>query len=100
MARGLGAKIPANTDPIQVLSIASAIPLECFNNAKPVDLLNNLEKMDLANMNSLRKSYIASKVMKIPLNQTNISIVNNYFFYQDLSLKLDFSLTKHVAILF
>ena len=64
MARGLGANIPANTNPIQVLSIASAIPLECFSNARPVDLLNNLEKMDLANMNSLRKSYIASKVTK------------------------------------
>lgn len=71
MAKSLGANIPANTSVNDVLSIASSVPLECFDNAKPADLISNLEKMDTDNMDSFRKSFIAKKVTKIIIHQFN-----------------------------
>lgn len=62
MAKNLGARIPKNASVLDVLSVASAIPLECFNNTSPSDLVNNLDQMDTANMDPFRKNYIANKV--------------------------------------
>lgn len=63
MAKSLGANIPVSASVTEVLSIASSIPLECFNNTKPSDLVSSLEKMDTDNMDSFRKSFIANKVI-------------------------------------
>lgn len=63
VAKNLGASIPTNTSLNEVLAIASAIPLECFNNSSPAELVNNLASMDTANMDDFRKSYIANKII-------------------------------------
>ena len=63
LAKSLGKNIAKDTDIKDVLSIASAVPLECFNNTKASDLVDNLDKMDTSNMNSFRKAFIANKVI-------------------------------------
>lgn len=62
MAKNLGANIPKTAKISDVISIASAVPLECFNNSSPDDLVNSISKMDTGNMDSFRKSFIANKV--------------------------------------
>lgn len=62
MAKSLAANIPKNTKVSDVLSVASSIPLECFNNSSPSELVSVLGKMDVENMDSFRKSFIANKV--------------------------------------
>ncbi len=63
MAESLAANVPTNAKVTDVFSIASSIPLECFNNTAPSDLVNILAKMDVSNMNGFRKSFIANKVV-------------------------------------
>ena len=58
----LGKNIPKTANAKDLLSIASSIPIQCFNNTLPSDLVNNLAQMDLDNMDSFRKTFIAQKV--------------------------------------
>ena len=64
MAKNLGANIPADTKVTDVLSLASSIPLECFNNTNATELVGNLAAMDTENMDNSRKSFIANKVIQ------------------------------------
>ena len=64
MAKNLGANIPKTAKIADVISIASAIPLECFNNSSPADLVSAISDMDTENMDTFRKSFIANKIIK------------------------------------
>ena len=61
-AMAIGKNIPKTANAKDLMSIASSIPLQCFNNTLPSDLVNNLAQMDLGNMDSFRKTFIADKV--------------------------------------
>lgn len=71
MAASLGANIAANAtqNMSAIASIASGIPLACFDNIangpNPNTLITAISSMDLGNMGPFRKNYIASKVIKI-----------------------------------
>jgi hypothetical protein len=71
MAKSLGQNIPANTNVTGIASIASGIPLACFDNAQPNDLLNSLPGMDLSNMSPQRQNYIGKKIVAGFLNSSN-----------------------------
>ncbi len=62
MAKSLGVNIPANKSITNFLTIASAVPLECFSNSPAPDLIKGLAKMDLNNMDTFKKSYTTSQV--------------------------------------
>lgn len=79
LAKSLGKNIPKDTDVKDVLSIASAIPLECFNNTKATDLVSNLDKMDTENMDNFRKAFIANKVRFFKLNINFLFIYTTFF---------------------
>ena len=62
MAKSLGKNI-APTEPLNdIASIASGVPLSCFNNTDPSTLAGLVSKMDLSNMNGFRKGFIAAKI--------------------------------------
>jgi len=63
-ARSLGRNVPKTANAKDLLSLASSIPIECFNQTSASDLVNNLGKMDLDNMDSFRKTFIAKNVIK------------------------------------
>jgi len=63
MAKSLGQNIPAGTPLTNIASIASAVPLSCFNSTPPGTLVNLVSSMDLGNMDSFKKGFIASKVI-------------------------------------
>lgn len=66
----LAKNIPKTANAKDLLSLASSIPIECFNNTKPSELVDNLADMDLENMSKFRKAFIAKKV------KTNINCQN------------------------
>ncbi len=45
-----GANIPKTANLSNVLAIASAMPLECFNKTTPSELVSQLGQMDISNM--------------------------------------------------
>lgn len=84
MAKNLGAKIPKDTDVKDVLSLASAIPLEIFNKASASDLVDNLNQMDTTNMDPFRKNFIANKV-----------IINSLFYFLEQNKILIFNILDY-----
>ena len=62
MAMNLGKNIPKTENLNGIASIASGVPLECFNNTNASDLVNLLGSMDIDNMSPNRKSFIGAKV--------------------------------------
>ena len=67
MAKSLGANILSNstTNMSTIASIASGIPLACFDtvaSSNPSSIINSISSMDLVNMDAFRKNYIALKV--------------------------------------
>lgn len=62
MAMSLGKNIPANQPIDEIASIASAVPLSCFNNTNPNTLCNLISSMDIDNMSPFKKAFIVSKV--------------------------------------
>jgi hypothetical protein len=53
-----------------MVAIASALPLECFNNTQPNEIVLSLAKMDTINMDEFRKGFITAKI--IASNSTKI----------------------------
>ena len=64
MAKSLGANIPANQPLDTIPTVASSVPLSCFNNTNPATLANLIGSMDLGNMSPFRKGFMASKVIQ------------------------------------
>ncbi len=62
MAMSLGKNIPANQPIDEIASIASALPLSCFNNTNPNTLCNLISSMYTDNMCPFKKAFIVSKV--------------------------------------
>jgi hypothetical protein len=62
MAISIGALIASNQPLDQIASIASSVPLICFNNTNSATLCNLIGTMDTNNMSPSRKAYIGSKV--------------------------------------
>ena len=75
LAKNLGRNVPKTADAKDLMSLASSIPIECFNQTSAADLVNNLGKMDLDNMDSFRKTFVANKVKK-----------NHFFFNSNILL--------------
>lgn len=73
MAKSLGANIPLTSSVSSLASIASSIPLECFNNTSPDNLVSLVGSMDLDNMDPFRKGFIASQIA----SSKNSSIIAN-----------------------
>jgi hypothetical protein len=63
-SKSLGKNIPKDANAKDLLSLASSIPIECFNTTLTSDLVNGLGKMDVENMDSFRKTFIANKILK------------------------------------
>lgn len=70
MAKSLGAKIPITENVASIASIASSIPLQCFNITSPATLASLVNKMDLDNMDPFRKGFIAFQV-RLKLNKSS-----------------------------
>jgi len=64
MAQSLGKNIPPNQPLNNIASIASAVPLSCFNNTNPGTLCNLISSMDTENMSPFKKAFIGAKVFK------------------------------------
>ena len=62
MAQAIGNLIPSNQSAVDFLSIASAIPIQCFFNSDPLQIANNAQKIDVQNMQTSKKSMIALSV--------------------------------------
>ena len=77
MAKNLGASISKDVPVTEVLTIASAIPLECFNNSSPDDLVSNLDRMDTGNMDTFRKSFIAVKIISSNSSSTITNLLRS-----------------------
>lgn len=65
MAMNLGRNIPKDQTLNGIATIASGVPIECFNNTAPTDLVKLIGSMDVDNMNPNRKNFIAAKVFVV-----------------------------------
>ena len=79
MAKSLGANIPVTQSVDSVASIASSIPLECFNNTSNEKLASLVRSMDLNNMDPFRKGFIANQVFSISFLSFLIDLKYYYF---------------------
>lgn len=63
MTKNLGANIPVETKVTEVSSLASSVPLECFNNANADEVAEKTSKMDIDNMSPFRMTYLINKAI-------------------------------------
>ena len=63
MAAAIGNLIPMNASAVAYLTIASALPIECFTASDPLELAKNAAKIDAKNMPASKKAMIALSVI-------------------------------------